>query len=205
MRRRPEFDDDDELEVFDPEPDHQRQMRRHTLLLLWLSVACMLLAAGNMIIAMYVAPARTAAAKAPAPVSEARQDEPAPSAGVREAKPAPQIDDTRERATAAPASEAESPRAARPERARAVPPESSRAAQATRSRPPSLPAPTIRAGDEAGRLDSPRRTAQWMVETHGRRIAEQRAVAAAMFYEPGASTARFWKEVASHIRETADR
>jgi type IV secretory pathway VirB10-like protein len=228
MRRRSEFDDDDELEVFDPETDHLRQMRRHTLLLLWLSVACMLLAAGNVIIAMYVAPARTAAAKASGTVSEAPQDETVPSAGVRETtarpaprtaqqtsplatplaapQPAPQIDDTRERTTAAPASEAETPRV--------VQPESSRVAQATRSRrvaattrvePPSLPAPTPRIVDEAGPLDSPRRTAQWMVEAHGRRVAEQRALAAALFYEPGGSTARFWKEVASHIRETPAR
>jgi hypothetical protein len=44
-----------------------------------------------------------------------------------------------------------------------------------------------------------------MVEAHGRRIAEERALAAAAFYEPGDPPARFWKDVVSHIRESGGR
>jgi hypothetical protein len=48
--------------------------------------------------------------------------------------------------------------------------------------------------------DSPsRRTASWLVETYGRDAAEERARAAAKFYQGDAAEAAHWREVLGHI------
>ena len=220
MRARQDFDHHDLEEPFDapleaPGTEYQRELRRILLVLLCLSFACLALAASNLILVAFIKAPQAALKRESSPrvafaeervsgvttgekrsgASASVADSPRPEqkpSGVAEA-----ISKTPAARSAAP-SVVDSPR---------VPPVTERRSPKAQS-PVELPQrPAVAAGVTTATIESSsagdpsERTAQWLIDMHGRSFAEERAQEAAAFYRPGEPSAQFWKNVLRHIRE----
>src|SRR5262249_17476031 len=145
-----------------------------------------------------VPPEALAAVETAAPVSSTGAD----AAVAREPRPSDRTGegDTDQTPAAERPRVPDRPRAAEPPRV--TEPRTPKASSAIDLPPRSRLAPK-RTGDdvEGAKAASSERTALWMIETHGRSFAEERAEAAAKFYRPEDAGAQFWTEVLRHIRE----
>lgn len=164
------------LEYIDRRRLYQVRERRHRFLVsttVALGVLAAILAVSNVILLQRLN--ATSDAPPPASVVSAPPAAPAPTAQAPEpVAPAP---------VAAPA-----------------PAIASAPAASARSEPPlPAPRPAIQEVPAAAEADSARRTARWLVQTHGRLEAESRAAKVAEFYsgEQGA----FWKRVLVNVRQ----
>ncbi len=124
---------------------------------------------------------------------------PAPSLSATVAAPPP-IRSTLAPRTPARAADLAAPPASSPP-ARAVEPDQS---QPTAAGPPdSGVAPSAPADEPLGDADAARRTASWLVRTHGRLEAENRALTVAEFYS--GERQAFWQRVLADVRQTPER
>jgi hypothetical protein len=181
----------------------EREARRRRRLWLFGTAA----AAGVIVLAVasYLVVGRATGPSATAPVATAPSSSPTPTPTAPPAEappappPAPRTDD------AATSSPSRQPRAADVERAEPATPPPAREPQRPPARrlPPSDVPPTRWVEVQPAASDSVRRTATWLVQTHGRQEAEARAATVAEFYS-GEQRA-FWRRVLEEVRRTPER
>jgi outer membrane biosynthesis protein TonB len=189
------------LEYIDRRRLHQARQRRQRLLIAaiaTLGLVAAMLAVSNMILlkrlstrAQTPPPAAVATAPPSAPAPERPAETSPPPATP--APPAPAA------ATTTPSPEARAPIQPSPPAA-PVPPPVPSAPPPVPSAPPTASAPPVTASAPAAADGDPaQRTARWMVETHGRIEAENRAARVAEFYT-GEERA-FWRRVLLNVRQ----
>lgn len=191
----------------------QRRQRNSLPIIVCLGLACIVLAASTVVLALRLAATRPATAVAPAPSQavpggeESQPREAAEPAGELTAEEvlALFVKALRERepaATPSPEGAAGTPPAVAPApetpAASGMETQPREAPAAEREAVGRQPAATATAPRET---DSRWRTAAWMLQRYGKREAEEHARAAAAFYDPQHPTAEFWRAVLAYIRE----
>jgi type IV secretory pathway VirB10-like protein len=209
------------LEFIDRRRDHQARERRQRVLvaaIAALAVIAIALAFSNMVLLRRLAgrPESTPAASAPIAPPVASAPTPAGSPPTASEPHTPSVASAPTPAGPPPtASEPNPPQvASTPTPSPAVPDTTARRAERALPSAPaagmvverSTPAPsTARAPRSRGAGDdeSARRTARWLVETHGRAEAESRVAKVAEFY--GGAEGAFWRRVLVNVRQEPER
>jgi len=187
------------------EEAQRRQQRNLLIVVAGLAVACVALAAANVVLALRLS------AGGPATLSAAPQASPPASDVVAASRETPRRAEPSAPGPGRgePAAEMPGPRAP----GAGAPP----APAGGEGRPPAVerpretgePARPERAGrpvrPPASAADPAERTALWMIDTYGRSEAEARAQAAARFYTPEDPGGVYWSQVLAHIRAAGPR
>jgi hypothetical protein len=182
--------DNDLLEYIDRRRDYQARQRRRRFLVAAvaaLGVITLALAFSNVVLMR-----RLAARTESPPVAAAPT--PAPSA---EPAPAPEDSTSVASGPSTPPAEPAPPSATRP-------PTASTGMVVESTTPPAPGRSTTPSNAGATDGDSARRTARWLVQTHGRLEAENRVTKVADFYS-GSEQGAFWRRVLVNVRQTPER